>query len=106
MEYEFSIIIPTYNSEEYLNQTLDSIKKQDQRIEIECIFSDGGSKDKTISIIDKFEQNNISKILVKDQLGLSKALNTGFKLAKGKYLTYLNSDDLLAENFRLPSSKS
>lgn len=98
MQPDFSIIIPTFNSEPFLKQTLDSIKKQDLSIKIECIFSDGGSSDKTIQIIENFNQNNISKIILLNQIGLSKALNTGFYNASGKYLTYLNSDDLLAMN--------
>ena len=42
MQQDFSIVIPTLNSEKFLSETLDSIKKQDQKIKIECIFSDGG----------------------------------------------------------------
>ena len=55
-----------------------------------------GSTDRTIEIINNFEQTNISKIVLNDQIGLSKALNSGFQKANGKYLTYLNSDDMLA----------
>ena len=96
MQSDFSIIIPTFNSEAFLKQTLESIKKQDLSIKIQCIFSDGGSSDKTIEIIESFNQTNISKIILLDQIGLSKALNSGFYYANGKYVTYLNSDDLLA----------
>ena len=96
MQVDFSIVIPTLNSEKFLEKTLDSIRKQNQEINIECIFSDGGSTDRTIEIINNFEQKNISKIVLNDQIGLSKALNSGFQKAKGKYLTYLNSDDMLA----------
>ena len=96
MKVDFSIIIPTLNSEKFLQETLDSILKQDRKINIECIFSDGGSSDRTMKIINNFEQINISKIILNNQLGLSKALNSGFQRASGKYLTYLNSDDILA----------
>ena len=95
MQYDFSIIIPTLNSEKFLLETLESIKRQDQRIKIECIFSDGGSEDTTLEIINNFNQNNIKKVLLYNQIGMSKALNEGFKKSNGKYLTYLNSDDKL-----------
>ena len=82
MQVDFSIVIPTLNSEKFLEKTLDSIRKQNQEINIECIFSDGGSTDRTIEIINNFEQKNISKIVLNDQIGLSKALNSGFQKPK------------------------
>jgi len=96
MFIDFSIIVPTLNSAKYLQQTLNSIKQQDKKLNIECIFSDGGSSDNTIKIIKDFNEINISKIILYEQIGLSKALNSGFKVANGNYLTFLNSDDLLA----------
>ena len=98
MHVDFSIVIPTFNSAKYLQQTLNSIKQQDKRLNIECIFSDGGSLDNTIKIIKNFNEINISKKILYEQIGLSKALNSGFKLANGNYLSFLNSDDLLAPN--------
>lgn len=98
MSIDFSIIIPTLNSEKYLVETINSIKKQDKSLEIEIIFSDGGSHDNTFDIIQNLEQDNISKKIIYNQIGLSKALNQGFKKANGKYLSYLNSDDLLVDN--------
>jgi len=96
VQEDFSIVIPTFNSEKFLKETLDSIKNQDQTIKIECIFSDGGSKDETLQIINKFNQSNINKKVFFNQIGMSKALNEGFRNSNGKYLTYLNSDDKLA----------
>ncbi len=98
MNEDFSIVIPTLNSEKFLGKTLESIKKQNKSIKIECIFSDGGSSDDTLSIINNFNQTNISKIILYNQVGLSNALNSGFKVASGKYFSYLNSDDMLADN--------
>ena len=106
MKIDFSIIIPTLNSEMFLNETLESIKKQDRTINIECIFSDGGSSDNTMKIIENFNQINISKIIISDQIGLAKALNSGFKLANGKYLSYLNSDDQLADKALMKVKKN
>ena len=64
MNEDFSIVIPTLNSEKFLGKTLESIKKQNKSIKIECIFSDGGSSDDTLSIINNFNQTNISKIIL------------------------------------------
>ena len=98
MHIDFSIVIPTFNSEKYLQETLNSIIQQDKKLNIECIFSDGGSLDNTIQIIKDFNEINISKIILYKQVGISKALNSAFKVANGNYLTFLNSDDLLAPN--------
>lgn len=98
MSIDFSIIIPTLNSEKYLSATIESIIKQDRSLKIELIFSDGGSRDETLKIIGAIEQENISKKVIYQQIGLSKALNSGFNLATGKYLSYLNSDDIYANN--------
>ncbi len=98
MSIDFSIIIPTLNSEKYLVETINSIKKQDTSLNIELIFSDGGSNDDTLKIIHNIDQNNISKKIIYNQIGLSRALNQGFNSANGKYLSYLNSDDLLTDN--------
>ena len=106
MSIDFSIVIPTYNSEKFLSETIESIKIQDRSIKIELIFSDGGSKDSTLKIIEKLYQDNLSKIVLHDQVGMTVALNQGFKMAQGKYLSYLNSDDKLNSNALLSIKKS
>ena len=98
MSIDFSIVIPTLNSEKYIKETIRSIINQDKSINIQLIFSDGGSKDKTLEIIRSFNEKNCFKEIIYNQIGLTKALNEGFKKAKGKYLSYLNSDDMLLEN--------
>ena len=106
MSIDFSIVIPTYNSENFLSETIESIKNQDKSIKIELIFSDGGSKDSTLKIIEKLDQDNLSKIVLYDQVGLTVALNQGFKRAQGKYFSYLNSDDKLNSNALLYIKKN
>lgn len=61
MDIDFSIIIPTLNSEKYLPETIESLKNQDRSIKLEVIFSDGGSTDNTLKIINNFNQENIKK---------------------------------------------
>tara|TARA_B100001996_G_C18599039_1_gene569099 strand:+ start:244 stop:1017 length:774 start_codon:yes stop_codon:yes gene_type:complete len=103
---DFSIIIPTYNSDKYLTETINSIINQDATIKIECIFADGGSTDSTLNIINNLYQKNITKIIIHNQVGLSKALNEAFKKSNGKYLTYLNSDDKLQSNTLIKVKKA
>ena len=98
MDIDFSIIIPTLNSEKYLPETIESLKNQDRSIKLEVIFSDGGSTDNTLKIINNFNQENIKKKIILDKIGLSFAINEGLKIASGKYLSYLNSDDVLNKN--------
>lgn len=98
MSIEFSIVIPTLDSEKYLEETIQSIKSQDRSIQIEIIFSDGGSKDNTLKMIDNLNQENLTKVILYNQVGLSNAINEGLKISKGKYLSYLNSDDQLDIN--------
>ena len=66
---------------------------QNKKINIQLIFCDGGSTDKTLSLIKDINQKNISKVVLYNLIGMSKALNAGFDVAEGKYLAYLNSDD-------------
>lgn len=90
-----SVIIPVYNVENYLSDCLLSIKKQTlKNIEIICV--DDGSKDNSLAICCQAakEDSRISVLLQKNS-GLSAARNAGIKIAQGRYLYYIDSDDLL-----------
>lgn len=91
MEYPLvSVVTPSYNTAQYIESTLRSVATQDYT-NIEHIVIDGGSKDGTIEILEKFPK--VHWISEPDK-GQSDALNKGFKKAKGKYIGWLNSDDL------------
>lgn len=86
-----SIVIATYNSEKTLSLTLDSLKKQtypQQKLEI--LIVDGGSTDATKSIAEKYQ----CKIIPNPKTDLIFAKQIGFIQAKGKYLIYLDSDEI------------
>ena len=91
-----SVIIPVYNTEKYLQQSLDSIFAQTmENFEIICV--NDGSTDNSLEILKK-NQNKISKIINKKNGGLSSARNEGLTQASGKYIYFFDSDDLLEPN--------
>lgn len=93
-----SIIIPVYNVEEYIEQTISSLLNQTLK-EIEIILIDDGSTDSSREIIKRYSEkyDNINVIL-QDNSGPSIARNKGIKEAKGDYIVFVDSDDLLPEN--------
>jgi glycosyltransferase involved in cell wall biosynthesis len=91
-----SIITITYNAEKFLERTILSIKNQSSD-DYEYLLIDGGSKDGTLEIAKKFEDVFDLIISEKDN-GLYDAMNKGLKLAKGKYVWFMNAGDEIAEN--------
>ncbi|MFT5319366.1 MAG: glycosyltransferase involved in cell wall biosynthesis, partial [Chlamydiales bacterium] len=88
----FSIITITFNSEKFLEYTLQSIAEQDFT-DYEHLIWDGGSTDKTLEIARSFPH---VKIYEGKDKGISDAMNKGGMLAQGEFLLHLHSDDLLA----------
>ncbi len=95
-----SIIIPVYNLENYIEETLDICLEQDipeEEYEIICI--DDGSLDKSFEKIEKYAQNHKNIIAVKKENGgVSSARNKGLDVATGKYIWFVDGDDLPAKN--------
>ncbi len=88
-----SVVIPVYNAVAYLEEAIQSILSQKHK-EIEIILVDDGSKDNSIQIINKYVQNHHNiKSASQANAGPSAARNTGIKMAKGNYITFLDSDD-------------
>lgn len=92
-QIKISIIIPSYNQGEYIADTLESIINQEYS-NVEIIVMDGGSTDKTVDVIKKYEKYIMYWQSQKDN-GQSAAINEGFKRATGDFVTWLNSDDVL-----------
>ena len=89
----FSIIIPVYKVEKYLNQCVDSVLSQTFN-DYEIILVDDGSPDNSPLICDEFSASNSRvKVIHKPNGGLSSARNAGLDIAKGKYIIFLDSDD-------------
>lgn len=98
-----SIVVISYNSEEFIIEALESIKFQSYR-NLEIIISDDGSTDSTVKIIDKWlDENNdrfiFSKLIKSDcNTGITANLNRGVKAIRGEYIKLMAADDILLEN--------
>lgn len=89
-----SILIPAYNAERWLGETLQSALGQAWPNK-EIIVVDDGSRDQTLSVARQFEAKNVSVVTQENQGG-SAARNKAFKLCQGEFIQWLDADDLLA----------
>ena len=93
-----SIIIPAYNYAHYLPFTLDSVKKQSLS-DWECLIVDDGSTDNTRDVAEEYTVADTRfKYHYKSNGGLSSARNYGLQKASGKYVLFLDADDILEHN--------
>ena len=94
-----SVIVPVYNVEKYLKNCLDSLKAQTYS-NLEFILIDDGSQDASSKIADQYARED-SRFTVIHQAnsGLSQARNHGIELAKGEYLTFVDSDDTVTPDY-------
>lgn len=91
----FSIIVPVYNSQEFLHKCLDSLVNQTLH-DIEIICIDDGSTDDSLSILREYANADNRVIVITQQnSGPSVARNKGLFIAKGKYILFVDSDDWL-----------
>ncbi len=97
MENKVSIIVPVYNCESSIERCLRSILTQTYQ-DIEVIAVDDGSKDKSGKICDKLAKEDDRLIVIhQENSGVSKTRNKALKLATGKYIQFVDSDDYLAD---------
>lgn len=93
-----SIVIPVFNTKEYLEQCVESVLSQSQK-EIEIILVDDGSTDGSSQIIQKYEEKySFLKAIYQENQKLGAARNAGIRAASGKYIYFLDSDDYICEN--------
>lgn len=96
---KISIIVPVYNAQAYLKQTLDSILKQTYS-NFELILVDDGSKDESAGICDDYREADARvKVWHNENAGPSAARNFGIRQAAGEYLAFVDSDDILSAGF-------
>ncbi len=93
---KISVIIPVYNTEEYLKECLDSIIEQTLK-NLEIIIVNDGSTDNSKEICEEYaSKDNRIKIIYQKNQGAAIARNKGIAMAKGEYLYFLDSDDYIA----------
>jgi glycosyltransferase involved in cell wall biosynthesis len=94
-----SIIVPVFNTEEYLPECIESILKQSYK-DIEILLVDDGSVDSSLTICKKYERrDNRIKVFSKQNSGVSSTRNFGIDNATGKYITFVDSDDIICEDY-------
>lgn len=99
MEMELvSIITPCYNSEKYIEETYQSINKQGYS-NWEWIIVDDCSMDNSVTIIHSFDDDRINLIVQQTNQGAANARNLALTKAKGRYITFIDSDDLWLPDF-------
>ena len=97
-EYGISVIMPCYNTEQYVEETLKSVLNQSFK-DYEIICLNDGSTDGTLEILNRYQKlySNI-RVISSEHYGVAYQRNTGVQCARGKYIYYVDSDDLLKEN--------
>lgn len=90
-DLKISIITPSFNQGEYIEQTIDSVLSQNYP-GLEYIIIDGGSTDNTVEVIKKYEKHLAYWVSEKDE-GQSDAINKGLGVATGEVINWINSDD-------------
>jgi len=106
----FSVVTPTYNSEQYLEETIESVITQRGHFYIDYVILDNCSTDGTLELLEKYKQDidnervkcnclgvEFSFFSEKDT-GMYDALSKGLRLCRGNYISYINSDDFYLPN--------
>ena len=96
---KISVIVPVYKVEQYLDRCVKSILSQ-TFTNFELVLVDDGSPDKSGLMCDEWSKNDSRiKVIHKENGGLSDARNTGVEKASAEYVTFIDSDDYVAEDF-------
>ena len=101
-DMDISVIIPCYNVESYVCECLDSIAAQKgiEDISVEILAVNDGSQDGTLDILKSYRGRLKGlEILDQENMGMSGARNTAIRRSRGRYLCFVDSDDILSGNF-------
>jgi glycosyltransferase involved in cell wall biosynthesis len=102
---EISVVMPAYNAEKYIAESIESILNQSFS-QWELIIIDDGSTDNTAEIVAKFQSDKRIKLIKQANGGVSSARNAGINAASGNYITFLDADDAyLPENLQAKYEK-
>ena len=93
---KLSVIIPMYNLEEYIEKSIKSVLSQSFDYDFEIIVVDDGSNDNSCAIVEKIcESYSNIKLIRQKNKGVSSARNSGINAACGKYIVFVDGDDIL-----------
>lgn len=96
---QISVIVPVYKVEPYLHRCVDSILNQ-TFTDFELILVDDGSPDNCPEICDSFAEQDVRiRVIHQNNAGLSAARNTGINAAQGRYVCFVDSDDLVSQDY-------
>ena len=96
---EISIIVPVYNTEQYISRCIESILNQTFK-DFELILIDDGSQDRSGEICDEYaKEDNRIRVFHNNNQGVSATRNYGINISKGKYLMFCDSDDWVADTW-------
>ena len=99
MNPKISIILPVYNAEKYIKETLDSVLSQTFH-DFEVVAVNDGSTDSSLGILTSYrERDGRIKVIDKPNTGVSDTRNVAIKAAEGEYLAFLDSDDIYAPEY-------
>ncbi|MBR6361619.1 MAG: glycosyltransferase family 2 protein [Clostridia bacterium] len=99
MDYKISVIIPVFNNENTLPETLDCLLGQSAFKSCQIIIINDGSDDNSADIAERFKSAHSNVIYSgQENNGVSAARNAGISLAEGKYIVFLDADDLISDN--------
>jgi teichuronic acid biosynthesis glycosyltransferase TuaG len=104
MKPEISIITPVYNSERYLQKMINSVLKQSFS-NWELILIDDKSTDRSLGIIKGIKDKRIRFKINRKNLGAGLSRNIGTKMSKGRYITFIDSDDFWDKDFLIKTLK-
>jgi glycosyltransferase involved in cell wall biosynthesis len=96
--YDFSVVIPVLNGEPFISKCISSlIRQRESGIKLQIIVVDGGSTDRTLQILQNYSKA-IDILISEKGLNQTRSIKKGFELAEGKYLAWINADDMYNDN--------
>lgn len=97
-EYDLMIIVPVYNAAEYLEDCIESLFVQKTEYSYCVVFVNDGSTDESANILNKYAQKENVYVINKKNEGVAEARNIALKYIRGKYVLFVDADDMLTDN--------